>query len=51
MSVMSELENIASEICDGYCRYPMLIEAEYPDPNEAEVELMKICEACPLCKL
>ena len=42
------LEDIASEICDHYCKYPI----EYKPEEHDDVELCdsEICANCPLVK-
>lgn len=42
-TVTEILENIASQICDDYCKYP--------NEMNTEEELYEICEDCPLGRL
>lgn len=53
MSVAKELEEIASEICDNYCRWPYVaLEMFRLDKDEErEAFLDEKCEKCPLMRL
>ena len=52
ITVMNLLIEVADEICDRYCKYPEICEAERKDPDEAEDLLYeKYCASCPLNKL
>ena len=42
-SISQILDDVKSEICDKYCKYPYEI--------EGEADLDKICENCPLERL
>lgn len=49
---MNLLIEVADEICDKYCKYPAICEAERKDPDEAEDLLYgTYCANCPLNKL
>ena len=50
MSVAKELEEIASEICDNYCRWPEEYGVMY-ELYKAEERLAEKCENCPLMRL
>ena len=53
MSVAKELEEIASEICDEYCRWPYvaLEMFMFDKDEEREAFLDEKCEYCPMMKL
>ena len=52
VTVMNLLIEVADEICDKYCKYPAICEAERKDPDEAEELLYDTyCANCPLNKL
>lgn len=53
MSVAKELEEIASEICDNYCRWPhVALEMFWMDKDvEREAFLDEKCKNCPLMRL
>lgn len=52
ITVMNLLIEVADEICDKYCKYPAICEAERKDPDEAEDLLYgTYCANCPLNKL
>lgn len=50
-NIVQQLEEIAEEMCDNYCKWP----AKYLEENEHEVAYEKmwdeICVNCPLDKL
>lgn len=46
------IENVKSEMCDYYCRWPLAYKLEHEDANEAlNACLKEKCEECPLNKL
>ena len=52
ITVMNLLIEVADEICDKYCKYPAICEAERKDPDEAEDLLYgTYCANCPMNKL
>jgi len=52
VTVMNLLIEVADAICEDYCKYPAVCEAERKDPDEAEDLLYeKYCANCPLNKL
>lgn len=52
VTVMNLLIEVADEICDKYCKYPAICEAERKDPDEAEDLLYgTYCANCPMNKL
>ena len=52
VTVTNLLIEVADEICDKYCKYPAICEAEKKDPCDAEQLLYeKYCASCPLSKL
>ena len=52
VTVMNLLIEVADEICDKYCKYPAICEAERKEPDEAEELLYDTyCANCPLNKL
>ena len=52
VTVTGLLTEIEEEICDGYCKYPAICDAERKDPCDAEQLLYeKYCASCPLSKL
>lgn len=52
ITVMNLLIDVADEICDKYCKYPEICEAERKDPDEAEDLLYgTYCANCPMNKL
>lgn len=52
VTVMNLLIEVADEICENYCKYPAVCEAERKDPDEAEELLYdKYCANCPMNKL
>ena len=51
-TIRDQLDEIIGEICDHYCKYPAICEAEQKDPCDAEQLLYeKYCASCPLSKL
>lgn len=52
VTVTGLLTEIEDEICDNYCKYPEICQAERKDPDDAEQLLYeKYCAKCPLNKL
>lgn len=51
MTIGEQLEAIAGEICDSYCKYPDEAGKKFEDPDEA-MEWVGVthCENCPLYK-
>ena len=51
-TVEKRIETLAEEICDKYCKYPAICQAERKDPDDAEQLLYDTyCAKCPLSKL
>ena len=51
-SITQQIEDICTEICDHYCKYPQISLEQYKDPDEAYEWLMNhCCEKCPLMRL
>ena len=46
---VSEIENIAGEICDHYCKFPEAYYTGHDDDNDRMIE--ERCNKCPLGKL
>lgn len=46
-SIVTEIQNIAEEICDHYCKYPEL----YKDDEDMAELLDEHCQGCPVNKL
>lgn len=52
VTVTGLLLEIEQEICDRYCKYPAICEAEKKDPCDAEQLLYeKYCANCPIGKI
>ena len=52
MTITEQLENIASVMCDKYCKFPELSEQTIDDPDEAfDWLLHNYCNDCPLNRL
>jgi hypothetical protein len=52
MTISEQLEKVAEEICDSYCKYPEKVRQECGDTDEAFEHLTKtICSRCPLSRL
>lgn len=45
---LDELEQAASDMCKGYCRYPLIWDE---DAMEMELSESDICASCPLAEL
>ena len=51
-TIPNVLEEIASAVCDRYCKYPEQYEKEYGDEDEAYEKLWtERCAECPVCTL
>ena len=51
-TVKEELNRIAEEICDSYCKWPEHCLSKEKDPDKAEEMLYSVyCEKCPLMEL
>ena len=51
-TIVRQIEQIAEDICDNYCKYPELYAAQYKDPDESESRLLsEKCDNCPLLRL
>lgn len=49
MTIGEQLEAIAEEICDSYCKYPDLVKDKFEDPDEAmEYIGDTYCSSCPI---
>lgn len=44
ISISEQLEQIASEICDKYCRYPEIWDEE----QDGQLADSEVCKNCPL---
>ena len=52
VTVTGLLAEIEQEICESYCKYPAICEAERKDPDDAEQMLYeKYCANCPLSRM
>lgn len=52
MQIIDQLQKIADEMCDKYCKYPEQYESQYDDTDEAWDKMMcEVCDNCPLNKL
>lgn len=49
-TITKQIETICEEMCDKYCKYPEAIRSEYKDIDQADEELLKICDDCPLMR-
>lgn len=46
------MQDIADEICDHYCRWPIAYSMDFDDPDIAhEIMLDEKCAKCPVCRL
>jgi hypothetical protein len=51
MTIAEQLNAIAEEICDSYCKYPDLMKQKFEDPDEAMDYIGDTyCVNCPLYK-
>lgn len=51
-SIAEIIEDVRTEICDDYCKYPELARSMVKDIDAAEDELYrKHCDSCPLSRL
>ena len=51
-TIAMQLDEIATEICEKYCKYPDIANSEVKDPDAAEDHLYrKYCETCPLNRI
>ena len=50
-TVTQQLEYIATEICDSYCKFPALYECEYAELDEEAREEKRYQEKCSRCPL
>ncbi len=51
MTIAEQLNVIAEEICDSYCKYPDLMKQKFEDPDEAMDYIGDTyCVNCPLYK-
>lgn len=49
MTIPEQLNKIAEEICDSYCKYPDLAKDKFEDPDEAmEYIGDTYCSGCPI---
>ena len=49
MTIPEQLNKIAEEICDSYCKYPDLVKKKFEDPDEAmEYIGNTYCSGCPI---
>lgn len=52
MLIIDQLQSIAVEMCEHYCKYPEQYKAIYSDPDEAWFKMRHDkCFGCPLLKL
>lgn len=47
MSKEQEIENIKTQICERYCRYPY----EWDEEKDGELSESDVCRECPLNRL
>ena len=51
-TISEQMDDIANEICERYCKYPEIAKTETDDPDLADDLLYdKYCANCPLSKL
>ena len=51
MTIPEQLNKIAEEICDSYCKYPDLAKKKFEDPDEAMEWIGDTyCAGCPIYK-
>lgn len=51
MTIGEQLDRIAEEMCDKYCKYPELCKQQEKDPKLADEMLMNVyCEHCPMTR-
>ncbi len=51
MTIPEQLNKIAEEICDSYCKYPDLVKDKFEDPDEAMEWIGDTyCAECPIYK-
>lgn len=48
MADLHEVEQTASDMCKGYCRYPLIWDE---DAMQSELSESDICASCPLTEL
>lgn len=46
-TISQQIEEICSEICDKYCKYPAI----YDEETTGETMIDAVCSKCPLGKL
>lgn len=51
MTIRQEIEKIAEEICDNYCKYPMQAPPEGKNENWLSEDDASPCLKCPLNRL
>ena len=47
MTISQQLEEIANEICNDYCKYP----DEWDEEKDGELSESEVCRNCPLNRL
>ena len=51
-TISAQMNDIANEICERYCKYPEIAKTETDDPDLAEDLLYdKYCGSCPLSRI
>lgn len=51
-SIAEIIEDVKTEICDNYCKFPEMVMSMVKDIDAAEDELYrKHCDSCPLSRL
>ena len=51
-NVKKSLERIASEMCDGYCKYPeQYVSADGDEDAQTERLVREHCDQCPIAQL
>ena len=52
MLIIDQLQSIAVEMCEHYCKYPEQYESQYKDPDVAWNRMRQDkCNDCPINKL
>lgn len=49
-TITETVEKVKEEICDNYCKYPLLC-GQHPEEEEFAEWLNKVCQECPMNKL
>jgi hypothetical protein len=51
MKIAEQLEKIKEDMCDQYCRWPLMADIMAKNEDDIEDFLSEKCAACPLNKL